>query len=146
MNMKTDTAAAAQPHAQPYVSKPGPHLFVDVDETLVFPHTRIPNWLGERPALIPIGGRMWAVHQHHVELILDCHARGHTIVIWSAGGSEWAEMVTRALNLESKVHVICAKPSWWVDDHADANRAIGGGRVYLTGPMEHTVSNSDTGD
>jgi hypothetical protein len=41
---------------------------------------------------------------------------GHTIIVWSAGGSEWAECVIKALKLESHVDIILTKPDWYYDD------------------------------
>ena len=43
-------------------------------------------------------------------------ARGHTIIVWSAGGSDWAEDVVKALQLEEYVDIIIPKPSWFYDD------------------------------
>jgi phosphoserine phosphatase len=41
---------------------------------------------------------------------------GHLVVIWSAGGSSWAETVVRALKLQKYVNVILTKPDYYYDD------------------------------
>jgi len=76
-------------------------LFVDVDDTLVIWNETHATW---RP------------HRKHIELIKRFHARGQPVVIWSAGGWEWALKVVQELQLEPYVHSVLSKPAWWVDD------------------------------
>lgn len=48
---------------------------------------------------------------------LKLHAsRNHTIVVWSAGGVEWAEAAVKALGLTQYVDLVICKPSWIYDD------------------------------
>ena len=55
-------------------------------------------------------------HQKHIELIKKYKARGFTVVVWSAGGVEWAHAVVKALQLEEFVDAVFTKPSRYVDD------------------------------
>lgn len=95
------------------VISPTKSCWVDVDNTLVFSATEYPTVKGPS---IYINNREFIVHTGHVEIIKDFHARGHTIIIWSAGGSRWAEMVVRALKLDLYVSLVIDKPDWFIDD------------------------------
>jgi len=55
-------------------------------------------------------------HKKHVEQLKLHKMRGHTIIVWSAGGWEWAEVVVRALKLEKFVDLVIEKPTWVYDD------------------------------
>lgn len=55
-------------------------------------------------------------HKKHIEMLRHFNARGHTVVVWSAGGSDWAEAVVKALHLEDIVDIVLPKPYWWIDD------------------------------
>lgn len=41
--------------------------------------------------------------------------RGHMVIVWSAGGVDWAERVVKEVGLEGKV-IVMAKPSFMWDD------------------------------
>lgn len=56
------------------------------------------------------------VHNRHVELLKQFKARGHTVWVWSQGGSAWAAAVCTALGLENIVDEVVDKPSWYIDD------------------------------
>jgi phosphoserine phosphatase len=70
-----------------------------------------------------------AVHEGHIESIRKHKLRGHTVVVWSAGGAQWAERVVRELDLVPYVDACLAKPTWHYDD-LPANEILGK-RVYL---------------
>ncbi len=55
-------------------------------------------------------------HAKHIEAMKRHAARGHTVVVWSAGGAEWAVNVIEKLGLSSIVDAVACKPSWWYDD------------------------------
>lgn len=55
-------------------------------------------------------------HKKHIEQLKLHKLRGHTIVVWSAGGWEWAEAAVRALKLEKYVDLVIEKPTWYYDD------------------------------
>ncbi len=65
----------------------------------------------------------------NIQLLRDMHARGRFIIVWSAGGYQWAESVVRALGLEQYVHLIIEKPIAYVDD-LDASQFMGQ-RIFL---------------
>ena len=90
-------------------------VYFDVDNTLVFSAKECPSFLGDT---VVIGCRQWVVHEEHRELIYDFKARGHTVVVWSAGGAEWAASVVRALGIEDEVDLCISKPDWYFDDKA----------------------------
>jgi phosphoserine phosphatase len=71
----------------------------DVDETLVI-------WRGDT----------YSLNEAVAEQLRRHHNRGHTVVVWSAGGAVWATQVVRQYNLEKYVHLIIAKPTWMWDD------------------------------
>lgn len=43
-------------------------------------------------------------------------SRGHRIVVWSAGGYEWAKCVVDTLGLQDYVSLVVSKPQWIYDD------------------------------
>lgn len=55
-------------------------------------------------------------HKKHIEQLKLHKLRGHTVIVWSAGGWEWAEAVVRALKLEQYVDLVIEKPMWFYDD------------------------------
>lgn len=52
----------------------------------------------------------------HVEALKAHKLRGHTVIIWSAGGADWAEEVARVLGLTKYVDAFASKPTWFYDD------------------------------
>jgi FMN phosphatase YigB (HAD superfamily) len=64
----------------------------------------------------------------HIDILLQSKARGRFVVVWSASGHHWAELVMKALKLESHVDLVLTKPSAYVDD-VDANKFMN--RVYI---------------
>lgn len=103
----------------------------DVDETLI----RHKKQVVETDEPIGINSPYektteWVLpHRPHIKLLKNRHARGATIVVWSANGYRWAEAVVKALNLEPYVHFIMSKPQAYVDDLPAAE--ILGERMYL---------------
>lgn len=91
-------------------------VYFDVDGTLV-----LWDYPAERAAeTIAVGApgleRRVLPHWTHVEEIKKYKARGHRVVVWSAGGHEWAESVVRKLGLIPFVDIIIRKPTWYYDD------------------------------
>lgn len=52
----------------------------------------------------------------NVNALIDHSHAGHIVVVWSAGGVEWATSVIKALNIEKYVDVVLTKPDWYYDD------------------------------
>ncbi len=92
-----------------------PTAYFDIDDTLI---TKASDsaantvWIaapGQREALFrPITRHIAALKLHKT--------RGHQVVVWSQGGSDWAEAVVKALKLEEYVDLIVPKPGWFFDD------------------------------
>lgn len=55
-------------------------------------------------------------HRKHIEQLKKHKLRGHTVVVWSAGGYDWAAAVVKALGLETFVDLVISKPTWAYDD------------------------------
>lgn len=68
-------------------------------------------------------------HEKHVKLVQQYKGRGFTVIVWSAGGVEWAHNVVKALKLEDYVDIVLTKPSRYVDDLPCGEWM--GNRVYL---------------
>lgn len=102
----------------------------DVDDTLVM-------WsLEDKSKNIPIQDpyiegliNYVTPNEKHIELMKKYKARGFTIIVWSAGGVEWAKKVVLALQLESYVDAVFTKPNRYIDD-LDVSEWIGP-RVYI---------------
>lgn len=69
------------------------------------------------------------VHQAHVDLLKQFKHRGYTVIVWSAGGSKWANEVIKALKIEEYVDIVITKPVKLFDD-LPLNEALGQ-RIYL---------------
>ena len=55
-------------------------------------------------------------HKKHIEQLKNHKMRNHTVIVWSAGGYDWAETVVRTLGLELYVDLVISKPTWCYDD------------------------------
>lgn len=115
-----------------FVMKCNQTVFCDVDDTLVMWNTT-PEQLAEYGVEVtcPISTyydedgeqktiegwkQMLLPHRYHIEQLKKHKMRGHTIVVWSAGGWDWAEAAVRALKLEQYVDLVLSKPTWTYDD------------------------------
>lgn len=67
-----------------------------------------------------------------IEKLKEHKLRGHTVVVWSQGGVDWAETVVKQLNLQSVVDVVMTKPTWFIDD-LSSNEFMGDDRRYYYG-------------
>jgi phosphoserine phosphatase len=95
-----------------------PIVYFDVDDTLVSwnhygqfiegmieftaPESEHPMWLE------PI--------KEHIEALKAHKLRGHTVIVWSAGGALWAKEVALKLGLTKYVDAYMSKPNWFYDD------------------------------
>lgn len=94
-------------------------LFVDVDETLVL-FNRSETEMKLNGIIFGYDENskpVYAVpHLAHIKKIRESKARGHKVIVWSAGGYRWAETVVIALGIQELVDVIMTKPRWYIDD------------------------------
>lgn len=91
-------------------------VFFDCDETLVIWDCPEPY---EERMFIENGHDVSAYvmpHLKHIEQLKKHKARGHAIVVWSAGGSSWAKAVVESLALTDFVDIVMCKPRWFYDD------------------------------
>jgi predicted Zn-dependent protease len=52
----------------------------------------------------------------NIEQLKEHKRRGHTVIVWSAGGWRWAETAVRMLGLEDYVDIAMEKPASIYDD------------------------------
>lgn len=106
---------------KPFKVPDKPTVYFDVDDTLVMWHGNVVKPKSSEGTVTlkdPRDGStlFLKVHDEHVEMLKGHKMRGHSVVVWSAGGADWAEYVIKELKLESYVDVIMSKPNWWYDD------------------------------
>lgn len=116
-------------------------IFFDVDETLIL-HSG--SFAGKSEHK-PVGNNVFIYDKRidrtiiaqpyhpHIDILLQSKARGRFVVVWSASGHLWAEMVLKALGLQNHVDLVMTKPSVYLDD-IDANKFMN--RVYITPKKE----------
>lgn len=103
-------------------------VFFDVDDTLVMWEPLSPDHIEVKNPYNTDSD--WVKpHQGHIKILKDRHARGSTIIVWSAGGYKWAHAVVEALGLSQYVSFIMSKPFMYVDDK-EASQILGE-RLYL---------------
>lgn len=99
-----------------YKMPSGPSAYFDVDDTII-------EW--NRPVdgesdLVEIECRdiraIYKVNKHNIDYLHKLASRGHAIILWSAGRSDWAEAVCYALKLNNVVDACLSKPTYYVDD------------------------------
>lgn len=104
-------------------------VYFDVDDTLI-------EWAqceAEDPDAVKIkkGNHTFfkrEIKEHTSELKLQ-KMTGNTVVVWSAGGAEWAATAIKALGLEDYVDVCLTKPDFYYDDK-DVNNWFPKKRYY----------------
>lgn len=64
----------------------------------------------EEDAYIPLHGNIEELKEHK--------RRGHTVIVWSSGGWQWAEKAVKMLGLEDYVDLVMEKPASVYDDKA----------------------------
>lgn len=63
-------------------------------------------------------------HLPNIDQLRKHKLRGHTIIVWSAGGYQWAAEAIKFLQLEEYVDLVISKPTWFYDDK-DAEEFMG---------------------
>lgn len=104
----------------------------DIDDTIVIwsgNHTQPHE--GSIPFLDPYDGTTnhLVPYQKHIDLLKKYKGRGMCVMVWSAGGVQWAKSVINTLGLSDYVDLIITKPSKFVDD-LPADQVLGQ-RIYL---------------
>jgi hydroxymethylpyrimidine pyrophosphatase-like HAD family hydrolase len=90
-------------------------LYVDVDRTLVM-------WES---------GDKWHPHKEHIDLLRQFKYQGHGVIIWSAGGVEWALKAVKLLEIEELVDLVAGKPDWYIDDKSSTEFMPETNRIFL---------------
>lgn len=112
---------------KPFKVPPGPVAYFDVDDTLVM--WSLPKDFNEPEKLIQVLCRnkteRCLPNVHNINLLRSMSRRGHGIIVWSAGGSDWAEAVVDALGLNEYVDVVTAKPTYYIDDVVNPAHILG---------------------
>lgn len=106
----------------------GPTAYFDVDSTLL--EWDLPEGVdinddelvyvrcrGHSERLLP--------NEHNIKLLRQFAKRGIAIIVWSAGGSDWAEAAVQALDLEEFVSVVTSKPHYYIDDLENPREFMG---------------------
>ena len=95
--------------------KDGNVFACDVDDTLIM--WGDPKFYPGKVVTITTNGfpEKGAVNEFALEHLKKMKRRGYAVVVWSAGGSDWAEAVVKALEIERYVDLVMPK----IDDHLD---------------------------
>src|SRR5688500_2572538 len=96
-------------------------IFVDCDDTLVMWDDKYKKDDLSNCVLVADPNSGFAVqlvpHDDHIRYIKNAKQFNHqTIVVWSAGGWEWAKAVVEALGLQEYVDAVMEKPTMYIDD------------------------------
>lgn len=92
-------------------------IFCDVDDTLIqwnsskyFDKTKAINlqFMNYEVEVSP--------NDSNIEAVKTFYERGYEIVVWSATGKEWAEIVTKAIGLENHIDYCLSKPDFYIDN------------------------------
>jgi len=107
-------------------------IYFDVDQTLLmFGYDKHPDAVevernGVKLKVVP--------HKQHIDLIKTTKFRKHVVIVWSAGGAEWAEFAIKFLKLEKYVDYVASKPAWFTDDRPADFFMPESNRIYF--PLE----------
>ncbi len=63
-------------------------------------------------------------HRIHIDMLKKLKTEGHSIIVWSGGGSKWSVDVVIALKLQSFVDVCMGKPDRVFDNYKDVLKTI----------------------
>lgn len=110
-----------------FVSPSGPVVYVDIDSTIIEWTPVEEGVVYDRVVAVTTRGVTdnFAVNIHNVEYIRKLAVRGHVVIFWSAGGSDWAAAAAKALDMEKYVFACLSKPTYFVDDIADPKEFMG---------------------
>lgn len=91
--------------------------YFDVDDTLVMwgasPDDPKAMQITSKDGLVSA----WVTpHERHIKKMIEHKVRGQLVVVWSAGGWDWAHETVKKLGLSQYVDLVIAKPQWAWDD------------------------------
>lgn len=115
-----------------YVQPAGPTAYFDVDDTLIMwnrPDDTVPDSDKVRVTTRDITD-VFTINHHNIDYLKKLSARGHAIVVWSAGGVDWANAVVEALELQDYVGAVLSKPTYFVDDIQNPSHFMGKHQYY----------------
>ena len=90
-------------------------------------------------------GDKWHPHTAHIDLLKQFKYQGYTIIIWSAGGWEWAEKAVGLLGIQDLVDFVVNKPDWFIDDLPPTDFLPDHNRIYLDEYRRNKVSYDQDG-
>jgi phosphoserine phosphatase len=90
----------------------------DVDDTLIMWENVWEPGEGKIPVVDPYDGKTlyFRPHKEHIRSLKHHTRAGWFVVIWSAGGWEWANAVAKALEIYTFADMIMSKPIKCYDD------------------------------
>jgi len=104
----------------------GPVACFDVDDTLLMWDMAKTVLENEIVTVVCRGkSQERQVNPFNLDLLIKMSNSGHSIVVWSAGGSDWAESAVKALGIEKYVDIVMKKPTYYIDDIADPAKILG---------------------
>ena len=94
----------------------GHTVFFDVDGTII--HDKYSPEHAVETVLIGLNKQFRRYLPNHkvMRVIRDNFIRGNIVVVWSARGAEWCNIVVKKLQLDKYVNLCISKPSHFVDD------------------------------
>lgn len=94
-----------------------PTVYFDVDNTLVLWPDFSPEIFQKHKGILRFSSGVFCVpNVANINALKEHAARGHKIIIWSAGGAAWGAQIIKLLDLEDLVDLVLAKPMWFYDD------------------------------
>lgn len=94
-------------------------IFVDCDDTLVMWDNihKLEDMSNVKEFICGEMKYQLVPHEEHIEYLKSHKQKNQgTVIVWSAGGWEWAEEVVRVLGLEAYVDAVMEKPTRYLDD------------------------------
>jgi hypothetical protein len=106
-----------------YVASSQPTAYVDIDSTLI--EWNLPSDGDDPNKIVTINNNKFVINTYNLEYIIKLGMRNHVLILWSAGGAEWAANVAKALKIENLIFACVNKPTYYVDDIADPRDFMG---------------------
>lgn len=101
-------------------------VYCDVDDTLViWDYEKLPHKEDDLISFEDEFGK-WKLlpHKKNIDFLINLKRQGYGIVVWSAAGVNWVELVIKKLKLENVPNVIASKPEIAIDDLLEAKRIV----------------------